>query len=150
MVIPNYITRGDVTSLDSSPVPITHKTFPTCRIKYQGVVESGVEQKVVGGDTKLSTGAIVAAVGSDNSIKLHLETNLQTQNGASEGIRLKPPSGYLLGQRGDRELDWLVSLVVVAVKHPTAVERHHSEGPESLFPIACKSKGRLQPFGVAR
>lgn len=63
----------------------THRHYPpllTCRIKYEGVVKNIIEQKVVGRDTKLSTGTVVAAVGSDNSIKLHLKTNLLPQTGA--------------------------------------------------------------------
>lgn len=49
------------------------QTSLTCRIKYEGVVKNIVEQKVVGRDTKLSTETVVAAVGSDNGIKLHLK-----------------------------------------------------------------------------
>lgn len=55
---------------------ITHWHHPpvlACRVKSERVVESTVEQKVVGGDAKLPTGAVVAAVGSDDGIELHLK-----------------------------------------------------------------------------
>lgn len=92
-------------ALDSSPVPVTLGHPPpllTCRVKYEAVVKNSVEQEVVGGDAKLPTVVVVAAVRSDYGVELHLKANPDSerslsQNGSKVAVTL--PSWSEQGRR---------------------------------------------------